>query len=142
MKRSRIGPKTYEEALAKRTALQERKRDLAINRRTPMKRTTKRLGPGKKTKAWDSARASIKRCFEKAGITTCELRGSTKVPHDCGNDNYLGFAHDAKRRKLTAEDLYRVILVCNFAHDIFETWPAEKMKAIVNETIQDRKVQP
>lgn len=39
MKRSRIGPKTYEEALAKRTALQERRRSLAVNRRTPMKRS-------------------------------------------------------------------------------------------------------
>ena len=107
-----------------------------------MKRTTKRLGPGKKTKAWDAARAIIKQRFEKAGITTCELRGSDKVPHDCGNDNYLGFAHDAKRRKLTADDLYRVILICNFAHDIIEVWPAEKMKAIVNETIQSRKIRP
>ncbi|HSE35658.1 MAG TPA: hypothetical protein VLG74_00055 [Blastocatellia bacterium] len=107
----------------------------------PMQRT-KRLGPGKKTKAWDSARATIKRRFEKAGITTCELRGSEKVPHDCGNDNFLGFAHDAKRRKLAASDLYRVILICHFVHDIIEVWPPEKMKAIVNETIENRKVQP
>ncbi len=110
--------------------------------RSPMQRGTKRLGPGKKTKAWATARASIKRRFEKVGITTCELRGSEKVPHECGNDNYLGFAHDAKRRKLTAEDLYRVILICNFAHDIIEVWQPEKMKAIVNDTIQSRKVKP
>jgi len=107
-----------------------------------MKRSTKRIGPGPKTKAWNNARAIIKRRFEKVGITKCELRSSKEVQHECGNDNYLGFAHDAKRRKLTAEDLYRVILVCNFAHDVIEFWPAEKMKTIVNKTIQSRKVQP
>lgn len=130
--------RTYAEALRSHKPM----RRTAMRARTSLKHGTKRLGPGKKTKAWDSARATIKRRFEKAGITTCELRGSKKVPHECGNDNYLGFAHDAKRRKLTPEDLYRVILVCNFAHDIIEFWPAEKMRAIVNETIQNRKVQP
>jgi hypothetical protein len=35
-----------------------------------------------------------------------------------------------------------VILVCNFAHDIFEVWPAEKMRALVNETIRNRATQP
>ena len=133
-----LRPDSYETARASYKPM----RRTAMRSRGSLKHGTKRLGPGKKTKAWDSARATIKRRFEKAGITTCELRGSKKVPHECGNDNYLGFAHDAKRRKLTTEDLYRVILVCNFAHDIFETWPADGMKAIVNETIQNRKVQP
>jgi len=105
-----------------------------------MKRATKRLGPGKKTRQWNNARAIIKHRFEAAGITTCELQG--KLKHDCGIDNYLGFAHDAKRRKLSGADLYRVILICNFAHQLIEVWPAEKMKAIVNETIQQRRRQP
>jgi len=105
-----------------------------------MKRGTKRLGPGKKTKRWNSARAFIKRRFQAAGITTCELQG--KLKHDCGVDNYLGFAHDAKRRKLGESDLFRVILICNFAHDIIEVWPSGQMKTIVSETIQQRTFQP
>jgi hypothetical protein len=99
-----------------------------------------RLGAGKKTRAWDSARAKIKIRFEAVGITTCELQNV--LPHDCWHDNGLGFAHDAKRRKLSAEDLTRVILICNVAHDTIEVWPPEKMKAIVNETIQRRRTQP
>jgi hypothetical protein len=105
-----------------------------------MKRGTRRLGPGKKTKRWNNARAIIKRRFEAVGITTCELEG--KLKHDCGIDNYLGFAHDAKRRKLSESDLYHVILICNFAHQLIEVWPAERMKAVVNKTIQLRRVQP
>jgi len=113
----------------------------AIQRGTKQtKRCTKRVGPGKKTKQWNSARTIIKRRFEAVGITTCELQG--KLKHDCGVDNYLGFAHNAKRRKLSEADLYHVILICNFGHDIIEVWPPEKMKAIVNETINQRKAQP
>lgn len=136
--------RSYSEAKEKFKPLQRKTRlkSQSAMKRGQMRCSAIRLRAGKKTKAWDSARATIKRRFEKAGITTCELRGSEKVPHECGIDNYLGFAHDAKRRKLTAEDLFRVILICNFAHDIIEVWPPEKMKAIVDETIQCRKVQP
>jgi len=129
--------KTYSEARGKFKPMSRK----AMKRGTKqMKRGTKRLGPGKKTKQWNSARAIIKRRFEAVGITTCELQG--KLKHDCGIDNYLGFAHDAKRRKLSEAALYHVILICNFAHDIIEVWPAEKMKAIVNDTIQQRRQQP
>lgn len=152
MKRSAIGPKTYEAALERRVASQTRQRekaalsprrtrkparDLKAKQRGPRKA---RLGPGKKTKAWDKARATIKKRFEKAGITTCELRGV--VPHECKVDNWLSFAHDGKRRKLRPEDLYRVILCCTIGHDVIEKWSAEKMKVIVNETIEKRSVQP
>lgn len=137
-------PKTFLEAKAryramKRTPMRSGTRTL---KRSRIKPSIKRLGSGRKMKAWDSVRTDLKKRFEKAGIMTCELRASDRVEHECGNDNYLGFAHDAKRRKLTTEDLYRVILICNFAHDIIEVWPAEKMKVIVNETIQSRRVQP
>lgn len=132
-----LRPANYEDA--KRSYKPMRRTPLRS--RTSLKQGTKRLKAGKKTNAWNNARAIIKRRFEKVGITRCELRGSDKVPHDCGNDNYLGFAHDAKRRKLTAEDLYRVILICNFAHDIIEALPPEEMKAIVDDTIQLREVQ-
>ena len=122
--------RTYAEALASHKPMQ----------RSPMQRSTKRLGPGKKTKAWESERRRLVKRFLEAGITTCELHGI--LPHDCKFDDWLSFAHAAKRRKLTDADLAHVIIVCTVAHDIIEVWPAEKMKAIVNETIQNRETQP
>lgn len=117
-------------------------------RRSQMKRTkmvvrSGRLKAGKKTKQWASIRAILKRKFEAVGITTCELhRVGSALPHLCTYDNYLGFAHNAKRRKLTDADLYHVILICNNAHDIIEVWPPEEMKRIVNGTIHARDHQP
>lgn len=105
-----------------------------------MKRTTKRLGPGKKTRAWDTARAAIKRRFEKVGITTCELRGSSKVKHQCGNDNYLGFAHSKKRRHITGDELHEVALLCVNAHEFIERLPEAEMTQIVREIIAARNV--
>lgn len=96
----------------------------------------KGLKPGKKTKAWDRERRKLKIESERTGLTTCELRGV--IPHECSYNNFLGYAHDAKRRKLSAEDLKRAILICNNVHDIIEAWPAEEMKQIVNDTIAAR----
>lgn len=95
---------------------------------------------GKKTNAWAAERAKLKVRFLAAGITTCELRG--RLEHECTYDNFLGFAHDAKRTKLAPGDLSRVILIDNNAHDIIEHWPHEEMKKIVNDTIAAREVQP
>ena len=94
----------------------------------------KRINPlGPKGKAWKDARADLKMEFLALGITTCELRYE-----GCWFDDALGFAHAAKRRKLTAEDLGHVILVCNICHDQIEFLPPEEMKRIVDETIQGR----
>lgn len=125
MRRTGFKRLSFEEALAKRKG----------QRRHGLKR--KRLGPGKKTKAWGRERRKLKIESERAGLMTCELRGV--IPHKCTYDNFLGYAHDAKRRKLSTEDLKRAILICNNAHDIIEVWPAEKMKRIVNDTIAARK---
>lgn len=102
--------------------------------RTPMKRG-KRINPiGPKTKAWSNTRVELKAEFEfQYGITTCELRYE-----GCWRDNALGFAHAAKRRKLTREDLKHVILCCNPCHDQIEFLSPEEMKRIVDETIQNR----
>lgn len=170
MKRSCIGPKTYESALATRIASQDRQREKAFQKRAErgtvpeglnlheerslesrtalrsrsslkrgkqMKRSTKRLKAGKKVKAWESERCKLKRIFAVAGITTCELKYE-----GCAIDDYLGFAHAAKRRKLSAEDLKHVILACNFCHDRIEILPPEKMRQIVDGTVQRREVQP
>lgn len=90
---------------------------------------------GKKTKAWDNARADLKMEFLALGITSCELR----YP-GCWFDNALGFAHAAKRRKLTAEDLNHVVLACNPCHDILEIKPPEEMKRIVDTICQEREL--
>lgn len=100
----------------------------------PMKRSRLRR-VGKKTKAWNDARAELKVEFEYVyGITTCELRYK-----NCANDDYLGFAHAAKRRKLTPDDLKHVILACNFCHDELEVLLPEEMKRIVDTICQQRE---
>ena len=71
---------------------------------------------------------------------TCELRGHPEVPHECTYDDFLGYAHNAKRRKLDAEGLKRAILICNNAHNVIEFWKPEEMKRIVNEVIANRDV--
>lgn len=95
-----------------------------------------RINPlGKKGKAWAKARADLKTEFEAMGITSCELEYE-----GCAGDDYLGFAHAAKRRKLTAEDLPHVILACNFCHDQIEIKPPEEMKRIVDTICQEREL--
>lgn len=126
--------------------LQGSRRRRKIMRRTEIKRRTLlsrgnglkrggRIGAGKKTKAWESERAKLKRRFLAVGIITCELRYT-----GCAFDNLLGFAHADKRRKLSREDLSVVILACNFCHDKIEIDP--RMKEIVMNVIAARKVQP
>ena len=122
--------RAFEEATSRATAKKQASR---------LKRGGK-LGSGKKTKRWASVRAGLKKRFAAAGITHCELFGV--LPHLCSYDDYLGFAHNAKRRKLTDADLYHVILACNPGHDIIEHWQPEEMKAIVNSVIHRREKQP
>src|SRR5690349_17549028 len=93
MKRSGFKRLSFEEALAKRKGL----------RKYGLKRG-KRLKPGRKTKEWNAVRRRLKIEHERLGITTCELRNNPEVPHECSYDDFLGFAHEAKRRKLTKED--------------------------------------
>lgn len=97
------------------------------------KRGINKRGPG--TKAWDAERARLKPKFKAVGITTCEIQ----YP-GCWNDDYLGFAHDAKRRK--QPDLGKVILGCNPCHDILENLGPERMKAEVDRIIAGRTHQP
>jgi hypothetical protein len=98
-----------------------------------------RLRAGKKTRAWDRVRRILKLDSVANERTTCELRGHPEVLHECTYDNYLGYAHDAKRRKLTAEDLKRAILICNNAHNVIEFMPSEEMKRIVNDVWESRE---
>jgi hypothetical protein len=100
----------------------------------PMARGSKRLTAGKKTKRWAAERRTLVQKFAAMGITSCELRYE-----GCWNDNALGFAHAAKRRKLREQDLDVVILACNPCHDHIEFLAPEEMERIVNETISSRQ---
>lgn len=98
---------------------------------------TGRLGAGRKTKAWNSERRKLKADSERNNRTTCELRGV--IPHECTYDDQLGYAHPAKRRKLSAKELKVAILICNRMHDLLEVMKPEEMKRIVYDTIAARR---
>lgn len=89
---------------------------------------------GKKTKSWTEKRNELKEEFAKMGITTCEARLSM-----CWKNTALGFAHKAKRRKLTIDDLKDVALLCSPCHDEIEYLPAKDMEAFIQNIIDTRK---
>lgn len=148
-----LHPKTYEEALSRRIAAQERRREKAtkspsrkgnkssaeayaeiVASRSTKKPRKRMRAVGKKGRQWANVRRNeLKPAFEAMGVTSCELRYE-----NCANDDYLGFAHAAKRRKLSVDDLNHVILACNFCHDLLEVMPPEEMQRIVDETIHNR----
>ena len=87
---------------------------------------------GKKTKAWNNARAKLKNDFERMGIMECEIQF-----HDCWVNNALGFAHLVKRRNV--EDLREVVLACNPCHMVVESWKEAEMKEFLLNIIDERK---
>lgn len=94
-----------------------------------------KLKPGEKTKEWEDIRGEVKVRFAKAKITKCELKRK-----GCWKDNALTFAHTDKRRKLTKEDLYNVVLACTPCHMEVEALPAQEMKKILEGVIKKRSV--
>lgn len=93
------------------------------------------IKPGKKTKAWDSARADLKKKFSEWGITECELK-----LEGCWVNNALGFAHVDKRRNLVETELTEVILACTPCHTVVEKMPHEKMRELLERIINSREV--
>lgn len=87
----------------------------------------------KKTKEWDQVRKELKQKFLEMGVTSCEL-GLV----NCTGDNYLGFAHTAKRRKLSYEELYEVALLCNNCHTEIEYSTPEIMAKTIRMLISKR----
>lgn len=90
---------------------------------------------GKKGRAWNNARRSLKCQFSAMGITQCELNLA-----GCWKDNGLGFAHALKRRHLRPDQLSEVILVCNPCHDWLEKLGERKMEQLVKDVIALREV--
>lgn len=105
-------------------------------KQTAMKRSHKKicLWVGKKTRQWIVVRLRLKRRFDAAGVTSCELG----YP-GCWKDEALGFAHGRKRRHLKDNEIESlVVLACNPCHDRIETLPAPAMLAIVQSVIAER----
>jgi len=86
---------------------------------------------GKKVKAWDACRARLKKRFEAAGITTCEV---------CGTDSFLSFAHSKKRRHIQGDELSECALLCIPCHQIAEVLPHAEMAALIRNIIATRDV--
>ena len=97
-------------------------------KRTPIKKL------GKKGLAWEKCRRELKVKFERAGITSCEVRGA-----GCWHDNGLGFMHAKKRRNLGPGELSIVILACNTCHDLWECGSEAKMEKMVLDIIANRR---
>lgn len=86
---------------------------------------------GKKTKAWEKARAEVKQDFYSRGITECEIGFEC-----CWRNNALSFAHTRKRRNVVA--LKRVVLACVPCHQVVERWPEDRMQEYLEDIISRR----
>lgn len=77
------------------------------------------IGSGKKVTAWEVARVSLIKLFTTWSITTCEI----KLDGICIKDNFLGFAHTERRRKLSEADVKspeKVVLACQPCHHVVD----------------------
>lgn len=91
---------------------------------------------GKKTREWDKVRAKLKVAFEKAGITSCEIKCE-----GCWLDAGLGFAHSVKRRFITTPELMaEAALACINCHNLIEAMPHTRMADVVRTVIAHRPV--
>lgn len=103
------------------------------NKKVTMPHVVKKVG--EKTNRWVDVREVLKERFYKAKITECEIKLK-----GCWKTNALGFAHLEKRRKLTADDLYTVVLACNPCHQQIEILSPEDMSKTLQQIIDNRKV--
>jgi hypothetical protein len=105
----------------------------------PAKRVKKKKrlkARGEKVDAWESMRAELKERFERAGITSCELRLA-----GCWRNNALSFAHSKKRRRISSEEeLQECVLACVPCHNRLEY--GQNMYEIIRSIIARRKIQP
>ncbi len=103
------------------------------------KKTPKRLGTGKRTKAWEDGRVDIKKYFEKLGITQCEIR-----MEGCLKDNFLGFAHVERRVNYTEEELIKpdhVVLACRQCHyTVDNEMPKTESKKLLETIVFKRRI--
>lgn len=93
----------------------------------------KKVWKGRKTREWENARRELKGEFAAMGITSCELRLA-----GCWKDNSLSFAHSAKRRYLTPDQIKEVVLCCTPCHQRIEVFGGPVMQALVRDIISKR----
>lgn len=87
-----------------------------------------------KIQEWDEVRADLKLQFQNVlKITECEAKLS-----DCWVNNGLTFAHAKKRRYLSKEELYDVILCCIQCHTTIENYQHSQMQEFVETIINNR----
>lgn len=125
MKRAGFKKPTYAEALAKRTALHERRRELAVNRRTPMKRTqmkAHRQSPEEKAWREEVLKRDGHRCRWIDPVTDQRCRETG--PHVQ--------AHHVRTRKQRPDlvlDLSNGRACCPFHHDFLHHDPRGRKEA-------------
>lgn len=108
MKRTRIGPKTFEDALQSRLARQSK-----TAKDKPAK--GRKIGAGPRMREWARAWAWLKPRLEAAGRTRCEF---DHLPHQCSG--ILTPAHSKKRREMEGDDIYAIAIACTSAHQILD----------------------
>lgn len=87
--------------------------------------------------AWKMERDRLKEEFKAMGISYCE---AMVEPTKCWKTIGLGFAHAAKRRDLKEGELSKVILACQYCHQVLEyEMDAQEMREFVEDTIESRK---
>jgi hypothetical protein len=88
------------------------------------------LKRGKKTRHWDTVRASIKKDFERWEIMSCEI---------CGGTFALSFAHRLKRRFITDDaELRMVALLDQECHNRLEYGDKQVMYDTITKIIENR----
>lgn len=96
------------------------------------------IKPGKKVKVWEVARVSLIKLFTTWSITTCEIR----LDGICIKDNFLGFAHTERRRKLSEADVKspnKVVLACQPCHHVVDfVMDRMEAKALLEKIIKER----
>jgi len=102
-----------------------------------MKRGTKRLKAGRKSKEWIAVRRRLSVKFAALGITSCEVR----ISEHCTRDRMLSWAHGKKRRLLQGDELETLVcLCCQSCHQILdERMSHEDMLATVQNVIANRR---
>ena len=97
-------------------------------KRSPIKRS------GKRTAKRRAINQRLKKLWEAAGITSCELR----LP-GCLGSWAMGAAHSKKSRFLiTDEDWMEAALSCCKCHETIEAWSHEEMHKAVTDAIARR----
>lgn len=89
------------------------------------------ITPKERAKKWKALLPKLKKRFEAAGITRCEI---------CGGTFALGFAHRYKRRFIsTVEELEKTALLCVKCHEEAEHSGHENMYERITSIIDNRR---